>query len=244
MKRNERNERNERKHVGSFTLIELLIVIAIIAILAGMLLPALNNARKKANETKCLGNLKQLGLAFLTYADDNNEYFVQYSSGLWAKLLADYLQEKTLRDTGYFSPTGPLVCPGFGQIVPDSEGRQHTYKATKPHYGINRLGITSMADGGHANLTAVYKSSQVKKASRLIAFGDSKNKGSAASPCSVGYRDIFPYGTWTTVDFRHGTLAAIFTYVDGHSGILTKAESKFGTLNNGSLKLPWGNTND
>ena len=58
-----------------FTLIELLIVIAIIAILAGMLLPALNNAKKQAKKTQCVNNLRQLGRVANNYADDNNAWY-------------------------------------------------------------------------------------------------------------------------------------------------------------------------
>lgn len=87
----EAGRRRHRRSLG-FTLIELLVVMAIIAILAAMLMPALESARAKSLAVTCRANMRQQGLAFHMYTDDNNGCLP--SAYLWKTRLLPYVATK------------------------------------------------------------------------------------------------------------------------------------------------------
>jgi prepilin-type N-terminal cleavage/methylation domain-containing protein/prepilin-type processing-associated H-X9-DG protein len=135
---------------NQFTLVELLVVIAIISILAGMLLPALENAINSARLISCSNNLKSLGSAHMMYTVDNDDSIVpaefnrppHTSIWFWAAGLDPYvgtpLEEWFEANTNHMSmrakPDSVLACPGESVGMLDTAGAAST---TIPYDGAN-----------------------------------------------------------------------------------------------------------
>lgn len=88
---------NRRAAKKAFTLIELLVVIAIICLLSAILFPVFVTVRRKARESSCASNLKQLGLAVLQYTQDYDEHWpMAYVSSQWSSGDTKVYPERTL----------------------------------------------------------------------------------------------------------------------------------------------------
>jgi prepilin-type N-terminal cleavage/methylation domain-containing protein len=117
-----------QRHRG-FTLIELLVVIAIIAILAAILFPVFAQAREKARAITCTSNLKQLGVAWIMYAQDYDETLPMTAAQLpngsqvfWQAMVEPYIKGgvKALAK-GQTRPGQTLQNP-FGTAAPGPGG--------------------------------------------------------------------------------------------------------------------------
>jgi prepilin-type N-terminal cleavage/methylation domain-containing protein/prepilin-type processing-associated H-X9-DG protein len=182
-----------------FTLVELLVVLAIVSALAGLLMPALGYAMAVANETSCLSNLRQIGLAARCYVNDYGAFprAWQDSECRWMDLLKPYVDKKS----------EVYRCPADRQQIPVAWDPDITLS-----YGINCFNFR----GEDYCFWYGVGATAVRQASRVILFAD----------CTPGKYYCGGGSTFTDpvkdVDYRHpgGSFCAVFC--DGHAESLTQ----------------------
>lgn len=133
----------------AFTLIEMLVVITIIAILAALLTPVVGSALEKGRRTSCRNNVRQLGIVFRSFADDNKGYFPWCMRTVEQDLIDGALNEQgtlmfavtNLYGRGYLRELAVLVCPS--DRVDGGEGEEVDVEVAKSIDTFDSKGMCS-----------------------------------------------------------------------------------------------------